>query len=118
MQSEVAHEKERDKKAALSRIQITKEIQELIGKINRPHRYTSPFMLIMLIQALKQLNETQAQTISRGRLLQTSVSQRLSGQDTQAVQRFLSVVACTARRNGQRNAIQLANNRSPISRPR
>ncbi|MBV9690577.1 MAG: hypothetical protein JO202_12820 [Ktedonobacteraceae bacterium] len=74
-------------------------------------------MLIMLIEALSQLTEREAKTISRGRLLQISVDDRLKRvreEDRHAVRHFLSVVACTARRNGQRNAIQLGSKRSPI----
>ena len=96
-----------------SRKQIERT-KEQISKINQPHRYTSPFMLIMLLQALNQLDEKQAQTISRGYLLKLSIDQRLTGEDGTTVRRFLSVVACTARRNEQRNAIQLSNNRKPL----
>jgi hypothetical protein len=89
-------------------------MKDRICRINQPHRYTSPFMLTMLIQALSKLDERQAQTISRGRLLQISVKQRFAQEDAHAVQSFLSIIACTARRNGQRNAIQLGSNRKPI----
>ncbi|HZU03067.1 MAG TPA: hypothetical protein VFA10_25590, partial [Ktedonobacteraceae bacterium] len=112
LQSQADELKGKSRQAAISQIP---ETQNLILRINRPHRYTSPFMLIRLIEALKQLDEGQAQTISRGRLLQTSVNQNLLGKDAQAVRRFLSLVAYTARRNEQRNAIQLGSNRRPIS---
>ena len=93
------------------------EAQEQVRRLSRSYRETSPFMLIMLIQALKN-PEAQARTISRGRLLRLTVDQRPLVQETatrvfgdhpdaQNVKDFLSAVACTARRNGQRNAVQL-----------
>jgi hypothetical protein len=93
------------------------EAQEQIRRLSQSYRETSPFMLMMLIQALKT-PEAQARTISRGRLLRLSVDQRplvhepaalIFGDhpDAQQVKDFLSAVACTARRNGQRNAVQL-----------
>ncbi|HEY4034586.1 MAG TPA: hypothetical protein VGL94_11545 [Ktedonobacteraceae bacterium] len=91
--------------------------QEQIRRLSQSDRETSPFVLIMLIQALKN-PEILARPISRGRLLRLSVDQRsfihesaalIFGDhpDTQNVKDFLSAVACTARRNGQRNAVQL-----------
>jgi hypothetical protein len=93
------------------------EAQEQVRRLSQSYRETSPFMLIMLIQVLKN-PETQARTLSRGRLLRLSVDQRpliddsavlIFGDhpDAQNVMDFLSAVACTARRNGQRNAVQL-----------
>jgi len=93
------------------------EAQEQVRRLSQSYREISPFMLIMLIQALKN-PETQARTLSRGRLLRLSVDQRplvheqealVFGDhpDAQNVKDFLSAVACTARRNGQRNAVQL-----------
>jgi hypothetical protein len=112
LQSQADELKGKSRQAAISQISQT---QNLILRINRPHRYTSPFMLIRLIEALKQLDEGQAHTISRGRLLQTSVNQNLIGNDAQAVRQFLSIIAYTARRNEQRNAIQLGSHRRPTS---
>jgi len=91
--------------------------QEQIRRLSQSYRETSPFLLMMLIQALKN-HEAQARTLSRGRLLLLSVDQRplahepaalIFGDhpDAQYVKDFLSAVACTARRNGQRNAVQL-----------
>lgn len=97
------------------------QVQQIVEKvriINKPHRYTSPFMLIMLIEALNRLDIRQDQALSRGRLLQISIEQsitRITGEDTSEIRRFLSIIACTARRNGQRNAIQLGSRRRPIS---
>jgi len=93
------------------------EAQEQIRRLSQSYRETSPFVLMMLIQALKT-PEAQARSISRGRLLRLSVDQRsllhepaalIFGDhpDAEQVKDFLSAVACTARRNGQRNAIQL-----------
>jgi hypothetical protein len=93
------------------------EAQEQIRRLSQSYRETSPFVLLMLIQALKT-PEAQTRSISRGRLLRLSVDQRplahepaalIFGDhpDAQQVKDFLSAVACTARRNGQRNAIQL-----------
>ncbi len=93
------------------------EAQEQIHRLSQSYRETSPFMLMMLIAALKT-PEAQARTISRGRLLRLSVDQRplthepaalIFGDhpDAPYVKDFLSAVACTARRNGQRNAVQL-----------
>ncbi|HEU5378376.1 MAG TPA: hypothetical protein VFV38_23385 [Ktedonobacteraceae bacterium] len=93
------------------------EAQAQIRRLSRAYRETSPFLLIMLIQALKN-PEIQARTLSRGHLLRLSVEQRpllyeadalIFGDhpDKQNVIDFLSAVACTARRNGQRNAVQL-----------
>jgi hypothetical protein len=93
------------------------EAQEQIRRLSQSYRETSPFLLIMLIQALRT-PEAYARTISRGRLLRLSVDQRplahepaalIFGDhpDAQCVKDFLSAVACTARRNRQRNAIQL-----------
>lgn len=113
LQSQVAFQKGKRRKSAMSNQQILQK-QQRIQDINKPHRYTSPFMLIMLIQALEKLDPGQTQTIPRGRLLQISVDQRLTGEDAQMVRRFLSVVACTARRNEQRNAIQLSSNKKRI----
>jgi hypothetical protein len=74
----------------------------------------------MLMQALDN-PETQARTLSRGRLLHLSIDQRPLAYepdaltfgdhpDAQNTRDFLSAVACTARRNGQRNAVQLVKN--------
>lgn len=93
------------------------EAQEQIRWLSQSYRETSPFLLMMLLQALKT-PEAQARSLSRGRLLRLSVDQRplvhepaarIFGDhpDAQQVKDFLSAVACTARRNGQRNAIQL-----------
>jgi hypothetical protein len=93
------------------------EAQEQIRRLSQSYRETSPFVLMMLIQALKT-PEAQARSISRGRLLRLSVDQRalihepaalIFGDHPEAgqVKDFLSAVACTARRSGQRNAIQL-----------
>jgi hypothetical protein len=93
------------------------EAQEQISRLSQSYRETSPFMLIMLIEALKT-PDAHARAISRGRLLRLSVDQRplvhepdalIFGDhpDAQYVRDFLSAVACTARRDGQRNAIQL-----------
>lgn len=93
------------------------EAQARVRRLSQAYREISPFLLIMLIQALKN-PETQARTLSRGRLLRLSVEQRplmhepdalIFGDhpDAQNVMDFLSAVACTARRNGQRNAVQL-----------
>jgi hypothetical protein len=93
------------------------EAQEQVHSLSQSYRETSPFMLIMLIQALKN-PEVQARTLTGGRLLRLSVAQRplvhetaalIFGDhpDAQNVKDFLSAVACTARRNGQRNAVQL-----------
>jgi hypothetical protein len=93
------------------------EAQEQVRRLSQSYQEKSPFMLIMLIEALKN-PETQARTLSRGRLLRISVDQRpllhepdalIFGNhpDAQNVKDFLSAVACTARRNGQRNAVQL-----------
>ncbi len=93
------------------------EAQEQIRRLSQSYRETSPFVLMMLIQTLKT-HEAQERSISRGRLLRLSVDQRplvhepaalIFGDhpDAQQVKDFLSAVACTARRNGQRNAIQL-----------
>ncbi|HEY7418718.1 MAG TPA: hypothetical protein VH593_26300, partial [Ktedonobacteraceae bacterium] len=91
--------------------------QEQIHRLSQSYREPSPFMLVMLIQALKK-TEVQARAISRGRLLRLTVDQRPLVHETAAqifgdhpaaqnVKDFLSAVACTARRNGQRNAVQL-----------
>src|SRR5260370_2694287 len=96
------------------------EAQEQVRRLSQSYRETSPFMLIMLIQALNN-PETQARTLSRGRLLRLSVDQRplvhepdalIFGDhsDAQNVKDFLSAVACPARRNGQRNAVPLVKN--------
>ncbi len=93
------------------------EAQQQVRRLSQSYWEISPFVLIMLIQALKN-PETLARTLSRGRLLRLSVDQRplvhepaalIFGDhpDTQNVKDFLSAVACTARRNGQRNAVQL-----------
>ncbi|HEX3639812.1 MAG TPA: hypothetical protein VHV10_00835, partial [Ktedonobacteraceae bacterium] len=93
------------------------EAQEQVRRLSQSYWEISPFVLIMLIQALKN-PETLARTLSRGRLLRLSVDQRplvhepaalIFGDhpDAQNVKDFLSAVACTARRNGQRNAVQL-----------
>jgi hypothetical protein len=93
------------------------EAQEQIRRLSQSYRETSPFLLMMLIEALKS-PEAHARAISRGRLLRLSVDQRplahepaalIFGDhpDAQHVKDFLSAVACTARRNGQRNAVQL-----------
>ena len=94
------------------------EAQEQVRRLSQSYRETSPFVLIMLIQALKNPDSTRLGPLSRGRLLRLSVDQRplvhepaalIFGDhpDTQNVKDFLSAVACTARRNGQRNAVQL-----------
>jgi hypothetical protein len=94
-----------------------KEAQEQIRRLSQLYRETSPFMLMMLIEALKS-PAAYARTISHGHLLRLSVDQRplthepgalIFGDhpDAQYVKDFLSAVACTARRNGQRNAVQL-----------
>jgi hypothetical protein len=93
------------------------EAQEQVRRLSQSYREPSPFVLIMLIQALKN-PDVLARTLSRGRLLRLSVDQRplvhepaalVFGDhpDMQNVKDFLSAVACTARRNGQRNAVQL-----------
>lgn len=93
------------------------EAQEQVRRLSQSYREPSPFVLIMLIQALKN-PDVLARTLSRGRLLRLSVDQRslvhesaalMFGEhpDMQNVKEFLSAVACTARRNGQRNAVQL-----------
>src|SRR5260370_38495468 len=93
------------------------EAQEQIRRLSRLYRETSPFMLMMLLETLKT-PEAYARTISHGQLLRLSVDQRplihepgalIFGDhpDAQYVKDFLSAVACTARRNGQRNAVQL-----------
>jgi hypothetical protein len=93
------------------------EAQGQIRRLSQLFRETSPFMLMMLIEALKT-PEAYARTISHGSLLRLSVDQRplthepgalIFGDhpDAQYVKDFLSAVACTARRNGQRNAVQL-----------
>ena len=93
------------------------EAQEQVRRLSQSYREPSPFVLIMLIQALKN-PDVLARTLSRGRLLRLSVDQRplvhepsalMFGDhpDMQNVKDFLSAVACTARRNGQRNAVQL-----------
>jgi hypothetical protein len=93
------------------------EAQGQVRRLSQSYRETSPFVLIMLIQALKN-PDVLARTLSRGRLLRLSVDQRplihepaalIFGDhpDRQSVKDFLSAVACTARRNGQRNAVQL-----------
>lgn len=93
------------------------EAQERVCELSQSYREISPFLLMMLIQALKN-PEIQARAFSRGHLLRLSVDQRplihepealIFGDhpEAQNVRGFLSAVACTARRNGQRNAIQL-----------
>ncbi|PWT76264.1 MAG: hypothetical protein C5B60_04285, partial [Chloroflexi bacterium] len=94
-----------------------REAQEQIRRLSQLYRETSPFMLMMLIEALKT-PAAYARTISQGLLLSLSVDQRplthepgalIFGDhpDAQYVKDFLSAVACTARRTGQRNAVQL-----------
>src|SRR5215467_9676419 len=97
-----------------------KEAQEQVRRLSQLYRETSPFMLMMLIEALKS-PAAYARTISHGHLLRLAVDQRplthepgalIFGDhpDAEYVKDFLSAVACTARRNGQRNAVQLVKN--------
>src|SRR5260370_9809333 len=93
------------------------EAQEQIRRLSQLYRETSPFMLMMLIEALKT-PEAYARSISHGQLLRLSVDQRplthepdalIFGDhpDAQYVKDFLSALTCTARRNVQCNAVQL-----------
>jgi HEAT repeat protein len=89
------------------------EIVTQITKTSRRYECTSPFILIKLIETLESIGAEQARRInSRGRLLRESMTQLLDKvqfepQMKDEVRLFLSAVACTARRNKQRNAIQL-----------
>ena len=84
-----------------------------ITKTNLRYDCSSPFILVTLIDTLESMGTEQAGKInSRGRLLQQSVTQLLNKQSLAPqmisdMHLFLRVVACTARRTGQRNAISL-----------
>ncbi len=101
----------------------TAVVNQIIAQITRTslrYDYTSPFILITLIETLMSLDAERARRInSRGHLLQESITLLLQkeqlDQDTAKKLRvFLSAVACTGRRNKQRNAIQLGRrDRSP-----
>ena len=91
-------------------------IQVIVAQITKTNlRYdcSSPFILVTLIDTLETIGTEQVRKInSRGRLLQQSVTQLLNKQSLAPqmisdMHLFLSVVACTARRTGQRNAISL-----------
>ncbi|MGH2493678.1 MAG: HEAT repeat domain-containing protein [Ktedonobacteraceae bacterium] len=101
----------------------TAAVNQIVTQITRTslrYDYTSPFILITLIETLMRLDAERARRInSRGHLLQESITllfktRRLDQATEHKLRLFLSAVACTGRRNKQRNAIQLGRrDRSP-----
>jgi HEAT repeat protein len=102
----------------------TATIDQIVTQIMRTsQRYdtASPFILTTLINTLMKVEAERANRInSRGRLLQESITLllqelTLAPAEEKDLRFFLSVVACTARRNNQRNAIPLGRRDRAIS---
>lgn len=99
-------------------------IDQIVTQIMRTsQRYdtASPFILTTLINTLMKVEAERANRInSRGRLLQESITLLLqelvlAPAEEKDLRFFLSVLACTARRNNQRNAIPLGRRDRAIS---
>lgn len=99
-------------------------IDQIVTQIMRTsQRYdtASPFILTTLINTLMKVEAERADRInSRGRLLQESITLllqelALAPAEEKDLRFFLSAVACTARRNNQRNAIPLGRRDRAIS---
>jgi hypothetical protein len=83
------------------------EVQQYIERTNKPHRFTSPFMVTILMNVLHHPDVRQHYGLPRGRLLQIAVGEMLGDwrvEEARQVQEFLSVLAYAARSNGERNA--------------